>query len=370
MAYEAPPLLDHLVFFTSLPEVGGHATISLELAKLLRPLFSNITVIAREMPGHGTSQTAVEMLQELGTKTISLAGRNLLADMGRLFVNNKTCLRRPDVFLAMGMRHLSPLIAIASRAKRSYYYHITHELDNSTLRRLDWYSTAFSSLLFISPATERLWNSKNNTRIPTRSLVQPIGDAASIRRRRSSDTRISFGFIGRLNQGKGSHVVASFAENCPVSCRIRVAGGGDYAAMFENLSSTDNRPVRVRYDGSFSVASRNSYFADFFGDIDYLIVPSQDDREGIPTVILESLRAGVPVVATQTGGMRAFADMEFGDVTSVRLVEPNQFAEELFALASAPPPTDALRESCRAYFEKTFSNQMLLSRWQQVLLDL
>jgi glycosyltransferase involved in cell wall biosynthesis len=360
-------VFDRLVFFTSLPNVGGHTTISVELVRLLRPLFKNITLITREMPGHGTSEGAINTLRRLDTNIVKLSGGRLVSDLRKVLVDHHLCLGRPDIFLAMGMRHLSPILSVISRAERSFYYHITHELDSRTIRQLSLYSRFFSSLLFISPATEVEWAALGRKTIPTWSLLQPVGDADQVVRRKAADDRTSLGFIGRLNEGKGSQLLLDFAETCPVPCRLRVAGSGEFAGRFEALAKRSELQVKVRFDGPFTPEDRTRYLEDFFGDIDYLLVPSQDDREGIPTVILESLRAGVPVIATATGGMKAFENASFGDSACVRLTSRDSFMTELGFLSKQTAPTQSKRDACRDLFVRRFSDQAAFKAWCDVL---
>ena len=45
-----------LVIFTSLPEVGGHTTTTIKLCELLRPMFEQICVLIKDIPGHGFSE--------------------------------------------------------------------------------------------------------------------------------------------------------------------------------------------------------------------------------------------------------------------------------------------------------------------------
>lgn len=360
-------MIDRFVFFTSLPNVGGHTTISVELVKLLRPLFRNITLISREMPGHGTSEGAVNTLRRLDTNVVKLSGVGLAGDLRTVWGDRHLCLGRPNIFLAMGMRHLSPILSLVSRAEKSFYYHITHELDSRTLTQLRFYAPFFSSLIFISPATESQWAALGRKTIPTYSLLQPVGAADQVARRDTGDRQISFGFIGRLNEGKGSRLLLDFAEACPVPCRVRVAGSGEFAGSFEGLAKRRDLPVRVRFDGPFTPEDRTRYFEDFFSDIDYLLVPSQDDREGIPTVILESLRAGVPVVATATGGMTAFENPSFGDSACVRLTSRDGFLTELGYLLKQTAPMQSQRDACRDLFVRRFSDQAAFKAWCDVL---
>lgn len=112
--------------------------------------------------------------------------------------------------------------------------------------------------------------------------------------------------------------------------------------------------AKVQFDGAFDSASRERYLSNFFESIDYLVVPSQDDREGIPTVILESLRAGVPVLATRTGGMRAFDFPAFGNNLCVKLFAKEAILSEMIQVASQIRPHASQAKDCMRYFESNF----------------
>ena len=146
-----------LVFFTSLPAVGGHTTSTLGLMKLLREDFRDIFIIAKEMPGHGSSPEALALLQEWGAHVQQIPSANsLLSSLSAL----QTCafggrLHRPTSFLAMGMRNLAPVLAFALHPHKSVYFHITHELSPAMSSMLNNYGRFFSQIVFISPATYR-----------------------------------------------------------------------------------------------------------------------------------------------------------------------------------------------------------------------
>ena len=97
-------------------------------------------------------------------------------------------------------------------------------------------------------------------------------------------------------------------------------------------------------------------------------MPSLDDREGIPNVILEALQFGVPILATRSGGMRSFEMSELGpaDPEVIRLVAPAEFSGALDACAAAPAPSEALRKRCRDYYETFFSDAVLAGRWRKI----
>jgi glycosyltransferase involved in cell wall biosynthesis len=360
-------MMNQLVFFTSLPKVGGHTTISVELVRLLRPLFSDIQVIVREMPEHGTSTEATDELIKLNARVLYLPGKNATKDLGMLTPFVLARRTRPDVFLSMGMRHFSPVLALMLRPVCSVYYHITHELTPAVVKTLNLYSRFFSKLAFISPATEAEFLKMQSTSKGIVSITQPVGDSPTYASRGELSGPIRFGFIGRLNFDKGCEVLRSFAANCQVPCSLRIAGAGEYGTVFADLATNHQAAAKVRFDGAFDSASREKYLADFFESIDYLVVPSQDDREGIPTVILESLRSGVPVLATRTGGMRAFDIPSFGRPSCVKLFPKETMLSEMTHLASQGRPGATQAADCIGYFKSHFSNDMLLAQWHAVL---
>ena len=356
------------VFFTSLPEVGGHTTITLGIVRLVRGWFKRVLVVIKEIPGHGTSASAMETLHEMGVETLVLngpAGMPGVAQWARLFQ-----WRRSDVFLVMGMRHLSPIMAWVLGARRSFYYHITHDLSSRVSGSLRTYAKFFTAIGFISPATEQAWRDFGGQGVRTFSVTQPIDWQSKDLARSDVAGPIRFGFIGRLNEGKGCVVLLRFVETCSVPCSLRVAGSGDYAQRFQELA-TGGQTVRVRFDGPFSSDGRTDYLTNFFEGIDYLVVPSQDDLEGIPTVILEALSAGVPVMVTRTGGMRAFDFPDFGCGATgcVRIVAKEDVETTLSQLATAQRPDLRLKAECRAYFQRQFSDESIRAAWERVFLN-
>jgi len=363
-----------LVFFTSLPAVGGHTTSTLGLVKLLREEFRDIFVIAKEMPGHGVSPEAKALLQEWGARVAEIpAAKSLLSSLSAL----QACafggrLHRPSSFLAMGMRNLAPVLAFALRPHNSVYFHITHELTPATSTMLNNYGRFFSRIVFISPATFRDFSAKAQKGVQSTwglapsELMAPIPD-----RETRAPGPIRLGFIGRLNEAKGSKILLDFARAARVPCEIHVAGGGEFESAFAAIQSEADRtsPVVVKYWGKFSVADRHRFFSSFFPVVDYLVVPTQDEMEGIPGVILESLQFGVPVVATCTGGIAAFNMKELGpsEAEVVRLVPKNEVSQNLAELVSQPSPPDTVALKCKAYYARYFSDAVLRRLWSKIL---
>ena len=352
-----------MVIFTSLPEVGGHTTTTIKLCELLGPMFEEICVLIKDIPGHGFSEAARDELTRGGVRVI----RCSVGDPWGWCGISSGC-RKADVFLAIGMRHLSPVLALWLGARQSVYYHITHELNPSVIRQLRVYGRIFSKLVFISPATARLYHVPDGQGAEPAWALQPTELASGFDPGAARPPGpVRFGFLGRLTDEKGAGFLADLVEKIPVPCELHIAGRGPHERNLRDRQG--RRPDRFFFCGAFTAAERTGGLEKFFSGIDRLCVPSLDDREGIPNVILEALQFGVPVLATRSGGMRSFEMGELGpaDPGVVRLVEPREFPAALAALATAPPPADALQKQCRNYFEKFFSDPVLAVRWRKIL---
>lgn len=116
---------------------------------------------------------------------------------------------------------------------------------------------------------------------------------------------LRLGYLGPLTHSKGAHLpieaLSSLASDVPVSLVYRGAlpakGANDaYAdALLRRIRSSD----RARHDGPYG----QSELPGILHALDALIVPSLW-YENTPTVIYEALAAGVPVIATDLGGLR------------------------------------------------------------------
>ena len=233
------------------------------------------------------------------------------------------------------------------------------------------YARFFQQLVFISPATQHAFVSSGKPSCRTNWAMQPsdLGVVEPRGARRPGVPR--FGFVGRLNEAKGSRILLEFARMASAKCELHVAGSGEYRDEFQALADApaSSDGVRVRYWGAFSPADRQVFYTRFLENVDYLVVPSQDEREGIPTVILEALQFGVPVVATNSGGMSGFAMADLGAVTDsvIRLVQKAEVVSCLKALAACPPPDRAIAERCKHYYREYFGNAVVKARWKDIL---
>jgi len=356
-----------LSLFTSLPKVGGHTTITLGLCALLKEEFRRILVLTRDMPGHGRCEASAKKLADMGCEVVDLQmlssveiGWRALTEWGR-----------PDCFISMHMRNMGPLFSLLLCPKLSVNYQIAHDMTESNARYVWLCSFFFTQTIFISPETQRVWQQDWGAGRKACSISQPAEIGLDHLAECKRNGPIAFGFVGRLSEGKGSKVMIEFVKSCPVDAELLVAGAGEYEGEFAKLAGKPREPgrVQVRYLGAFSALERRQFLQKFFSCVDYLVVASQDEWEGMPTVILEALQAGVPVLATRSGGTRALGFPEYVSPTAgcVQLVEKEDVVKTLRSLVSEPRPSEQTKRACAELFERKFSNSAIRSMWLAAL---
>jgi glycosyltransferase involved in cell wall biosynthesis len=140
---------------------------------------------------------------------------------------------------------------------------------------------------------------------PTLVKVSPYGintaDFRDARRTRPAAGGLRVGYIGTIHRQKGLHVLLEAFQRLPRdgSATLRVCGNlrsyPDYAREVYDLAGGD---PRINFAGRFP----NEKMPEELGKVDVLVVPSTW-YENTPLVIYSAFAAGIPVVASNLGGM-------------------------------------------------------------------
>ena len=132
-----------------------------------------------------------------------------------------------------------------------------------------------------------------------------------------------------------------------VDVRYSVVGDGDDRPRLEALAREAGAEAQVTFRGRLS----DEALAGLYRSADLFLLPSK--REGFGLVLLEAMRAGLPLVATPEGGIRhVLRDGENG--VAVPYGSPGALAEAIVRLADADARA-ALAATARADFEARFS---------------
>ncbi len=115
-------------------------------------------------------------------------------------------------------------------------------------------------------------------------------------------SKITIGYLGRLDSTKGlMEFLKAFecyvSDNSETKINIKIAGGGTLQSEVHELANTTNR---ITYLGKIPYAKVDS----FISECTYMVIPSKFDN--LPTVGLESLMLGVPLLISRNTGLTGF----------------------------------------------------------------
>jgi glycosyltransferase involved in cell wall biosynthesis/O-antigen/teichoic acid export membrane protein len=199
------------------------------------------------------------------------------------------------------------------------------------------------------------------------STIAPI---APIAPGRSSQNAVRYEHIGvasRLTREKGvQYLIAAMPailREHPAA-RLTVAGSGRYLYTLRRQVRRLGLDDYVRFTG---------YLADtapFYRELRVFVCPSADRAEGLPTVILEAMQAGVPVVATAVvnGVLDAVIDRRTGLLAEPE--DPAALARCVDALLSDTRLAMDIAASGQELVKSRYSIDRTASRFLQIFSDL
>lgn len=170
--------------------------------------------------------------------------------------------------------------------------------------------------------------------VPHRSMLEGVptavvhNDPALVPRARTASAAVRFGFLGRLNDGKGLWVaVEAFRQLVGADLRLEVGGSGDPAEVARLQAVCEGDP-RIAYRGRVEAA-------EFLSGVDCLLVPTQW-AEPYGRVAAEGLAAGCRVLVSAVGGLpEILQERGSGAGRSVdRFTDPAAWADQMRAVVA------------------------------------
>ncbi|MEL7207223.1 MAG: glycosyltransferase, partial [Actinomycetota bacterium] len=165
-------------------------------------------------------------------------------------------------------------------------------------------------------------------------------------------------FVARLAELKGLSVLlealVDLVERHP-SVQLTVVGDGPERARFEALAN------RLGLDGSVSFVGYRSQaeVAEHLAETDVFVLPSY--AEGVPVTLMEALGSGVPVVATQVGGVSELVEHGANGFI-VRPGDEAELADRLGELVADPELRQRFGEHGRCLVVNEFDNDTEAAR--------
>ena len=130
--------------------------------------------------------------------------------------------------------------------------------------------------------------------------------ARASRRERAPGAPLRVAFIGSVMHHKGTDVAVDAVLATPGAIELRIHGRTtDVPEFGEPLRERASRDPRITFPGPFE----RERLGEVLADTDVLVVPSRW-YENTPFVMLEAFAAGVPVLATDLGGLAELVEDE------------------------------------------------------------
>lgn len=292
-----------------------------------------------------------------------------------LFICKKILKERPEVFIAhFGSTHISMIAAWLLRVKhrvcwmhtltRQYYVdtgnaELAAKMVN-TRKRI--YKLATHVIVLNDFGAK---DAREGFRVPDSKIVKIYNGIFPIDRSgKEAKAEKSVRFIGRLDRSKGVDILLAAFEmliSRGVNIRLDLAGKGSDQQMIEDRIKTNKLEGKVTYHGYFTdYKNSRSFIAEAY----CLIVSSRIDN--FPTVILEALSAGVPVIASNVAGIpEMIEDDKDGFLVDAENVA--DLADAIERLTVDPSLRRRMSEAALLNFNKKFSMDQHVSNVEQFI---
>jgi glycosyltransferase involved in cell wall biosynthesis len=166
--------------------------------------------------------------------------------------------------------------------------------------------------------------------------------------------------VGRLGPGKGLEDLIDAVTSIPdpkASLELTIIGDGPLRASLEQQIKAASMQKKIHCEGH--IADRN-LLIDFYQKASLFVLASH--HEGLPTVILEAMACGCPVLATSVGGVpNIIEDGNNGMLVPPR--DPHQMAMAIQSLLAEPRKLTEMGLRARQTIEQNFSWEQIGSRF-------
>jgi len=265
--------------------------------------------------------------------------------------------------------HLGPFVygtpaALLARCPQVHTEH-SHELYDKPRRQiLGAIMSPLAEVVAVSPEI-----SEYRKRFPGRCRVIPNGvplpaDAPSMRARarallNADEGSFVVGCAARLSPEKNhAGLLAAFAQLLRDEPRSLLACAGDGPLGDALRAQADRAGLggRVRWLGTVEEMGQ------FYAALDACVLNS--DREGLPLSLLEAMSFGVPVVATEVGGVGALLADGAGLLVPPRA--PEALAAALSSLAQQPELAQKIGRNGKARIRESYSIDTMADRYVEL----
>ncbi len=171
------------------------------------------------------------------------------------------------------------------------------------------------------------------------------------------------GYLGRLDEEKNVRKLAAAAKHLPADVTFRFIGDGDLRDELEQKLAEETAGSRVEFRGW---VDHDNVPIDL-SELRLLVLPSEP-TEGLPTVILESMACGTPVLTTPVSGV---PDVVKPNKTGFLLgsTEPDIISDKITTILNKNDIGE-ISKTGRELIDKTYTQDAAIERYNNIILKL
>ena len=173
----------------------------------------------------------------------------------------------------------------------------------------------------------------------------------------------SIGFLGRLDRSKGVDILLDAFKNIagvfPAATLIITGKGGREKELKEKIHALQLQG-RIFMNGAIPYEEVRLFLATLY----FLVVPSRMDN--LPTVALEALSVGTPVIASNAGGLPGIVEDGYNGLLFEN-ENINMLAEKMKGLLEDEEKRNEMSVNARSSFEKKYCMDDLAERFEFML---
>ena len=338
------PVTSRIYIASNQGEIGGGEVMLLALARAMRDLGRDVTVVGPRHPGE-----LVAAASDQGFETVAIGGDSTVKYLANLRRWDEK--ERDGLLWCNGLR---PAFATSGRLNRVVHLH----------QRPAGRLVAAAKAAGWGAARTLVPSHSMQKGIPTADVLWNWSEPVPVRPRRPmpKDRPITVGFLGRLSRDKGVHVlcdaVALLNDKQPGRFRLLLAGEARF------VTDDGAAGVRQAVAGLGDLAEAPGWMDrdEFFGRVDLAVFPSVS-AETFGLVVSEAMAARCPFVVSDAGALPEVAGPDYPFMA--RSADAASLADTIERAASAE--WDDLLDASHRRWQEHFSPTAGRERLRDVL---
>lgn len=166
----------------------------------------------------------------------------------------------------------------------------------------------------------------------------------------------------RLVEKNGVEDIIDALEFLPVNVKLKILGTGILESKLKQKTKDRRLEARVEFLGHIS----NDQLPKYLHEADIFVRPSLSEGQGIS--FIEAMAAGLPVIATNVGGIPDFLrDRETGLFCKVN--DPKSIADKVMEYVNNPKLVTKIVENARKMVEEKYDWDLIAKRMKEEIFD-